>query len=178
MLIRMKIRPDRLHVHTRPAYIRSNFRHESMQLHGFVLGLWTTLPQTFTKIGAIRFEISWRQTASQPAKQTNTGYKSVFCKRPLTWLNLLQVFLQQKKLPNEASRDHNDSESNASIKSWVEQISGRVKDTVRTFFGLVLSLLYTMKDQIIKKIFKKNFLNVKEKFERNFNLEVFKSFSY
>ena len=27
--------------------------------------LWPTLPQTFMKIGAIRFEISWRQTNKQ-----------------------------------------------------------------------------------------------------------------
>ena len=155
ILIRMKIRPGRLRVHTRPAYPLKC----STRIHAIAWICPWSMDNPSTNFHENRCNTFWDilATDSQPAKQTNTGYKSVFCKRPLTWLNLLQVFLQQKKLPNEASRDHNDSESNASIKSWVEQISGRVKDTVRTFFGLVLSLLYTMKDQIIKKIFKKMF---------------------
>ena len=36
---------------------------------GLVLGLWPTFPQMFMKIGAILFQIPWRQTD----KQTNRG---------------------------------------------------------------------------------------------------------
>ena len=41
------------------------------KFNGLVLGLWPTLQQTFMKIGAIRFEISWRQTDKQTDRQTN-----------------------------------------------------------------------------------------------------------
>ena len=38
------------------------FNQIQPKFNGFVLGLWPTLPQTFMKIGAILYEISWQQT--------------------------------------------------------------------------------------------------------------------
>ena len=38
------------------------FNQIQPKFNGLVLGLWPTLPQTFMKIGAILYEISWQQT--------------------------------------------------------------------------------------------------------------------
>ena len=38
------------------------FNQIQPKFNGFVLGLWPTLPQTFMKIGATLYEISWQQT--------------------------------------------------------------------------------------------------------------------
>ena len=51
-----------------------NIRIISSIKHGWVLGLCPTLPQTFMKIGAILFKISWLQSN----KQTNTGENVTF----------------------------------------------------------------------------------------------------